>query len=57
MAKDFGAFLIAIVYLAVIFVLVRPNSQGPVLVTNVSQGLASLIQAGTGGGGFTATGK
>ncbi len=56
MTKDFGTFLIGIVYLAVLFVLVRPNSQGPVLVTNVSQGLAGLINAGTGGGGWSGTG-
>lgn len=54
MAKDFGAFLIGVVYLAVIFVLVRPASQGPVLVSNVANGLAGLINAGTGGGGWSA---
>lgn len=50
MAKDFGTFLVGIVYLAVLFVLVRPGSQGPKLVSNVSGGLASLIKAATGGG-------
>lgn len=50
MQKDFGAFLIAVVYLAVLFVLVRPKSQGPTLVKNVSDGLVGLIKAGTGGG-------
>jgi len=54
MAKDFGTFLIAIVYLAILFVLVRPGSKGPTLVQNVSQGLTSLINAGTGGGGWGA---
>jgi len=57
MAKDFGAFLIAVVYLAMLFVLVRPNSKGPTLVQNVAQGLASIINAGTGGGAFTQSGK
>jgi hypothetical protein len=50
MTKDFGTFLVGIVYLAVLFVLVRPGSQGPTLVTNVSNGLSGLIKAGTGGG-------
>jgi hypothetical protein len=57
MGKDFGTFIVAVVYLAILFVLVRPNSQGPTLVKNVSDGLTGLIKAGTGGGGFTATGQ
>jgi hypothetical protein len=48
--KDFGTFLVAVVYLAALFVLVRPNSQGPTLVTNASNGVANVIKAGTGGG-------
>lgn len=54
MVKDLGAYLIGVVYLAMLFVMVRPGSQGPQLVTNVSQGLAGLINAGTGGGGWAA---
>jgi hypothetical protein len=50
MGKDFGTFLIGVVYLSVLFVLVRPGSQGPTLITNVSTGLSNLIKAGTGGG-------
>jgi hypothetical protein len=50
MTKDFGTFLIGIVYLAVLMVLVRPGSQGPTLVSNVSNGLTGLVNAGTGGG-------
>lgn len=52
MGKDLGAFLIGIVYLSVLFVLVRPGSQGPTLITNVSNGLTGLIKAGTGGGSW-----
>jgi hypothetical protein len=55
MGKDIGTFLIGIVYLAVLFLLVRPGSQGPTLVTNVSNGLTGLINAGTGGGGWSAS--
>lgn len=50
MTKDFGTFLVGIVYLAILFVLVRPGSLGPQLVNNVSDGLSGLIKAGTGGG-------
>jgi hypothetical protein len=49
-----GAFLIAIVYLAALFLLVRPGSSGPTLVENVSNGITGLINAGTGGGGWNA---
>lgn len=48
--KDFGTFLVGVIYLAVLFVLVRPGSQGPKLVTNVTDGLVKLVNAGTGGG-------
>lgn len=54
MTKDLGAFLIGIVYLAVLFVLVRPGSQGPTLISNVAGGLTGLVNAGTGGGGWAA---
>jgi hypothetical protein len=50
MGKDFGTFLVGIIYLAILFVLVRPGSQGPTLVSNVSSGLTGLVNAGTGGG-------
>lgn len=52
MTKDFGTFLVGIVYLAVLFTLVRPGSQGPKLVNSVSSGLTNLVKAGTGGGTF-----
>ncbi len=45
-----GDFLIAIVYLAAIFVLVRPRSQGPQLVNSVTSGTVNLVKAATGGG-------
>jgi hypothetical protein len=48
--KDFGTFLIGIVYLAVLFVLVRPGSQGPSLVSAVGGSLSGLITSATGGG-------
>lgn len=45
-----ASFLTGIIILAVLFVLVRPNSQGPSLITAVTGGLANLVSAATGGG-------
>ncbi len=56
MSKDVGSFLTGIVIIAVLFVLVRPGSQGPKLVSGVSSGLSGLVQAATGGGGAWASG-
>jgi hypothetical protein len=45
-----GSFLTGIIILAIVFVLVRPGSKGPTLVSNVSSGLQGLISKATGGG-------
>jgi hypothetical protein len=50
MSKDIGTFLAGVVILAGIFVMVRPGSQGPKLVSNVTGGLSNLIKSATGGG-------
>ena len=42
--------IVGIIYLAIFFVLVRPGSQGPALISGVSGGLTNLIGAATGGG-------
>lgn len=47
-----GDWLIAIVYLAVVFVLVRPGSQGPSLVTALGSSTSNLVKAATGGGSW-----
>jgi hypothetical protein len=57
MSGTFGTFLVAIVYLAALFVLVRPGSKGPSLVKNVADGLSGLVNAGTGGGGWNSGAK
>ena len=57
MSKDLGTFLVGIVYLAILFVLVRPGSQGPTLIGNVATGLQGLVTAGTGGGTFASGAK
>lgn len=48
-AKGFDV-IIAIVWVALIFVLVRPGSQGPGFVTALSNGLKGLLSTATGGG-------
>lgn len=50
MKGSIGAFIVIFAYAIVIFLLVRPGSQGPTLVTNVANGVSGVIQAGTGGG-------
>ena len=49
-----GDFLISLLYVAGIFVLVRPGSQGPSLVSAITSGTASLVDSATGGGGWAA---
>ena len=50
MSRTAGSFLTGIIIIAILFVLVRPGSQGPKLVTGVSAGLAGLVTSATGGG-------
>jgi len=50
--KSAGIFLVGIIWLAALFLLVRPGTKGPTLVSNVSNGLIGLVNAGTGGGGW-----
>lgn len=52
--KAIGDWMIGILYVAAIFVLVRPGSQGPKLVESLTQGTTSLVNAATGGGGWAA---
>jgi hypothetical protein len=44
--------MVLVVYLAMIFTMVRPRSQGPALVTGFGDSFASVIKAATGGGSF-----
>lgn len=52
--KQVGDWMIGILYVAAIFVLVRPGSQGPKLVDSVTKGVTGLVNAATGGGGWAA---
>lgn len=48
--------IIIFAYAVVLFLLVRPGSQGPGLITSAGNALSGVLKAGTGGGSF-ATGK
>jgi hypothetical protein len=50
--KNITEIIVLIVYLAMIFVMVRPRSQGPTLVKNTGDALSGLIKSATGGGTF-----
>lgn len=50
--KNITEVIVLIVYLAIVFTMVRPRSQGPKLVTASGNALSGLIKAATGGGTF-----
>lgn len=50
--KNITEVVVLIVYLAIIFTLVRPRSQGPALVKAGGDALGGLIKSSTGGGTF-----
>lgn len=50
--RNLTEIIVLIVYLAMIFTMVRPKSQGPTLVKNTGDALSGLIKAATGGGTF-----
>lgn len=50
MSGKIGSAILVFAYVIVLFVLVRPGSQGPTLLKNLTGGLSSVIKAGTGGG-------
>ena len=54
MERTAQSFLAGIIIIAILFVLVRPGSQGPKLVSGVSSGLSGLVNSATGGGGWAA---
>lgn len=50
--KNVTEIFVLVVYLAIIFTLVRPNSQGPGLVSAFGSSFSSILGAATGGGSF-----
>lgn len=43
-------WLMLALYVAILFLLVRPKSQGPVLVDKFTTGIVNIMKAATGGG-------
>jgi hypothetical protein len=52
-----GTFLVALIYIAILYVLVNPNSPGPAAITAVTGALAHVISAATGGGSLVSSGS
>lgn len=50
MSGKLGSAILLFAYVIILFVMVRPGSQGPGLVSNFGTGIANVIKAGTGGG-------
>ncbi len=53
MMAKVGDWFILLLYVALLFLLVRPGSQGPKLIDTTGKSLVSLINAATGGGGWS----
>lgn len=49
----FFDWLMLLLYVAILFLLVRPQSQGPKLVDTVGKTLVNLVNSATGGGGWS----
>lgn len=50
--KNLTEILVLVVYLAIVFTLVRPKSQGPQLVSAAGNAFSSVLKSATGGGTF-----
>lgn len=50
MKGNIGTLVVLIGYAVLLFLMVRPGSQGPSLVSNLTGGTANVIKAATGGG-------
>jgi hypothetical protein len=46
-------WLILALYVAVVFLLVRPKSQGPALVQKFTDGVVNIVRSVTGGGSWS----
>lgn len=55
MSGRIGSAVVIFAYMLILFVMVRPGSQGPSLVTNLADGLSNVIKAGTGGGSWSSS--
>jgi len=50
-----GNFLVALVYIAILYTLVRPGSNATAVISAVTSGLGNLVSAATGGGSFSSS--
>lgn len=50
--KNITEILVLVVYLAIVFTMVRPKSQGPQLVSAAGNSFSGILKAATGGGSF-----
>jgi hypothetical protein len=50
--KNVTEIFVLIIYLAMLFVLVRPQSNGPTLVENAGSAFEGVLSAATGGGSW-----
>lgn len=50
MVNRFFDWMMLLLYVAVIFLLVRPRSQGPKLIDTIGSKFVALVQSVTGGG-------
>jgi hypothetical protein len=52
-----GTFVTALIYIAILYVLVNPASPGPAAITAMTGALSNVVSAATGGGTLTSTGS
>lgn len=52
MSDAFSKWVVILGYTALLFVLVRPRSQGPAFVNAIGSAMSNLVKASTGGGSF-----
>ena len=57
MWDNVGTFIIALIYIAILYVLVNPSSPGPQAITAVTGALSHVVSAATGGGSLTSSGS
>ena len=53
MKRNVLEVVLLVIYLGAVFTLVRPGSQGPVLVGNIGDAVSGLISAAVGTGGWS----
>lgn len=57
MSDNVFTFIAAIIYIAILYMLVRPGSNGPTIVNNIFSALSDLVRGSIGYTYDTQTGK